>query len=753
MAYTKQNKSFYTLYHNQNGTSVGTVSGKVIERDGFIFKDLEGTGELLPYEDWRLTHEERARDLAARLSIEELAGLMMYSPHQMVPSRADDMFPGTYGGKPLEYSGEPKWALTDQQKGFLKFDHVRHVLAAGLESAEIAARWSNELQAFVEGLPHGIPVNISSDPRNGAADAAAEFKSGASDLSRWPEGMGMAAAFSPEKCREYAQIISKEYRAMGMTTSLSPQIDTATEPRWMRLEDTFGCDPALVRDYARAYCDGMQTTDGAADGWGGDSVCTMSKHWPGGGSGEGGRDAHYPYGRFAVYPGKNFDQHMTPFLDGAFKLEGATGCTCAIMPYYTVSWGQDAKYGKNVGNSYSKYIVSDLLRDKYGYDGVVCTDWGITADPLDTIDSFSSRCYGVEELTEAQRHFLALEVGVDQFGGNSCVAPILEAYKLGCEKYGEDQMRARMERSAVRLLRSMFRCGLFDDPYLDVEQSVRTVGCAEFAAAGFAAQLASIVMLKNNGALPVKTGAQRKKVYIPNRHIDALKTFFRTPGSARDIDPAKDIGLEKYFERVESPDDADVALVFMESPLCECYSADDLAAGGNGYLPITLQYRPYTAVDAREHSIAGGDFRESSPDRGYRGKSNRAANEADLDNLLAAKRAMGDKPVIACIRLHNPTVMAELEPYADAILAEFGVQKTALLDIITGRSEPSGLLPVQLPASMETVEKHCEDVPFDMEVYVDSRGNAYQYGFGLNWSGRIIDERTAKYRAPSKKRD
>jgi beta-glucosidase len=358
------------------------------------------------------------------------------------------------------------------------------------------------------------------------------------------------------------------------------------------------------------------------------------------------------------------------------------------------------------------------------------------------MDSFGSRCYGVESLTEAQRHLLAIENGVDQFGGNSDMRPILEAYQLGCQKYGEETMRARMEQSAVRLLRNIFRCGLFENPYLDPEESAKIVGCETFAGAGYQAQLKSVVMVKNRDVLPVR---ERRKVYIPSRKIKAKKNFFRGMDPEKEIIPVTKTLVEQYYDWAETPEEADFALVFIESPLSDGYSREDAQAGGNGYVPVSLQYRPYIAEHARKESIAGGDFRENFRNRSYFGKKGTAANEGDLDLVLDTKAAMGDKPVIVCLRMHNPTVLSELEPYADGIFVDFGVQTQAIFDLVCGNAEPSGLLPVEFPANMETVERHCEDVPFDMETYVDQAGNAYQYAFGLNWSGRITDSRTERY--------
>ncbi|MCR5656160.1 MAG: glycoside hydrolase family 3 C-terminal domain-containing protein [Butyrivibrio sp.] len=724
---------------NKNGPTLGYNRVSLIEKDGLFFKDMEGTGELLPYEDWRLDSKDRAKDLAKRLSVEEIAGLMMYSAHQVVPNDVPGWFGATYnGGKDFAESGAKPWDLTDQQKKFLTKDHVRYVLAMILKNGEIAAKWNNEMQALCESMPHCIPVNTSTDPRHGAGNSSAEFKTEAKDTSKWPLGLGLAATFSPELVKRFARIAADEYRALGITTELGPQIDLGTEPRWMRVSDTYGQSSKLATDYAKAYCEGLQTDPGNTEGtgWGAKSVAAMVKHWPGGGPCESGRDAHYGFGKFAVYPGKNNEEHLKPFIEGAFKLEGGTRKASSVMPYYTVSYGLDPS-GKNVGNSYSRYIIKDLLRDKYGFDGVICTDWGITQDPDKELDSFGSRCYGTEDLSEAERHLCIIENGVDQFGGNNDIVPILEAYRIGCECHGEEYMRKRFEESAERLLLNSFRCGLFENPYLDPDNSVSVLGCDEYTKAGFEAQLKSVVMVKNNGVLPIK---EKKKVYIPGRHIDAHKGFMRNMVEALDIPGANRDKVEKFYEVVSSPKDADFALCFIESPISDGYTKE------TGYRPITLKYRPYTATSARAESIGQGDFREKdNPNRSYLGKSNTPANESDLDLVIDTKKAMGEKPVVAVLRVNNPCIVSEFEEYADAILIDFGVETEAICTLVKGMAEPSGLLPVALPKDMDTVEKHCEDVPFDYEPYKDSAGNTYDFGFGLNFDGVIRDERWEKY--------
>lgn len=742
-------KDGYVLIDNGDGKTLGLASGSqvpLLTVDGYAFKDFLRTGELVPYEDWRLSGEERARDLAGRLSVEDIAGLMLYSAHQLIPARGPlaAAFGGSYGGKSYEQSGAKPWDLTDQQKEFIVRDKVRHVLIMKLESTETAVRWNNNLQALAESSGFGIPANNSSDPRHGAGSTAEYMGVTGEPISKWANGIGLSASFDPDSVKEFGEIGAAEYRALGITTALSPQIDLATEPRWMRFADTFGEHTRMTIDMTRAYCEGFQTTKDSPDGWGRESVNTMVKHFPGGGMGEAGRDAHYAYGKYAVYPGGNFEEHLKPFTEGAFSLPGKTGKASAVMPYYTISQDADRKNGENVGNSYSKYLIGDLLREQLGYDGVVCTDWGITHDMGPKEETFAGKCWGVEELTEAERHFKALEAGVDQFGGNNDASPVLEAYRMLCEKYGEEAAMARFRRSAYRLLLNIFRTGLFENPYLDLQTSLATVGCPEFVEKGYRSQLRSITMLKNkNHILPLQTGLN---LYVPDRFVKSYLDFMSHPTEPMTIVPAGKKKLAACFTLVDTPEEADAAVCFVESPISVGYDPEDREKGGNGYVPITLQYRPYQAVNAREHSLAGGDPLEKDQDRGYRNKWNTAANEGDLDIVTDTKKRMGNKPVVTVVTLKNPMVMAELEPYTDALLVEYGVTPQAVVDVLTGAFIPEGLLPVQLPVDMDTVERQCEDVAFDMTCYRDSEGNTYDFGFGMNFDGVIRDERTRRYR-------
>lgn len=748
--YTESKKDDLSFIANQGGQTIGYSQNsgvKILTIDGFAFKDLNKNGQLDKYEDWRLSYEERAKDLATKLTVEQIAGLMLYSRHQSLPARAGGYFGGTYNGKPFPASGSKASDLSDQQKEFLAKDNLRHVLITTVESPEVSALWNNNVQAFCEGVGLGIPANNSSDPRHGTVSTM-EFNAGAGGrISMWPSSLGMAATFDPALVERFGEVAAIEYRALGIATALSPQVDIATEPRWNRFSGTFSENPQLSAAMAQAYCDGFQTSHGAQevkDGWGFGSVNAMVKHWPGGGSGEAGRDAHYGFGKFAVYPGGKFTTHFIPFTEGAFKLKGKTKMASAIMPYYTISWNQDTKNKENVGNSYNKYIITDLLRDKYKYDGVACTDWGITGNKIQMDNFTGGKPHGVENLTIAERHYKVLMAGVDQFGGNNEAQPIIDAYSMGVKEHGEKWMRERMEVSAVRLLKNIFRVGLFENPYLDIDNTKNTVGKPDFMKEGYDAQLKSIVLLKNKKqVLPLKTG---KTVYVPKKFTPAGRNFLGESTPEKMDYPVNINIVKKYFNVTDNPDEADYALVFISNPNTgNGYDSTDVRKGGTGYVPISLQYGEYTATEARETSIAGGDPMEKFTNRSHKGKTVKASNITDLGMVTETHAKMKGKPVIVSVTLDNPMIFNEFENKADAIMVSFRVQDQAQLDIISGKAEPSALLPMQMPANMTEVEKQAEDVPQDMKCHKDTEGGVYDFGFGLNWKGQIKDARTKAF--------
>lgn len=747
--YTVTEHEGYDVLSQRRGPALGYSDVDIMYVDGRAFKDLNRNGQLDVYEDWRQTPQERAKDLVSQMPVEYLSGILTNGHTVNVPGYSSMSVSGIlYGGKPFQESGAQPWAVCDRLiKAINDFD-TRQILMAHSESPTTSARWNNEVQKLCEAAPFGIPSCNSSDPRN-EIKATDEYNAGSGGVcSQWPTPLGLAATFDPAVVADFANTVKKEYRAIGFGTALSPQADLATDPRWRRNPGTFGEDPQLVADLSKAYIDAFQTTDDKDlliyEGWGHQSLNCMVKHWPAGGAGEGGRDAHISIGKYAVFPGNNLKLGMDTFKAGAFELDGPTGCAAAVMPYYTVSWDQDPS-GENVGNSYNRFIIDSLLRRQYGFEGIVCTDWGIVPDynmdPLTT----HGKCYGVEDRTVGERIFKILEAGVDQMGGSVNAEQIMQAYRIWTEKYGEQSARERWEASAERILTGFFRIGIFENPYVDPENADKVLNDPELHAKGEAAQCKSVVMVKNtDNVLPLD---EKTKVYVPLRNIPGVYSMTgrqkKAPYVGYSVDTAE---VAKRYTIVDTPQEADFAIVAITEPEGGIgYSKADVKSGGNGYLPISLQYSPYTATYARETSIAGGDPAERFTNRSYKGKSITVENHTDINLVRDTKEAMGDKPVVVLLSTTRPVVM-EFEPWADAILVAFGVRSAAYLDIVAGAIEPSGLLPMQFPQDMKTVEEQLEDTPHDMVPYLDGNGNRYDFAFGMNWSGVIDDARVKKYK-------
>ncbi|MCC8034630.1 MAG: glycoside hydrolase family 3 C-terminal domain-containing protein [Rikenellaceae bacterium] len=731
-------EEFFRTVENGDGPTLGysPVSGvAIIERDGYCFKDLDRNGELDPYEDWRLDARERAADLASRLSIEQIAGLMLCSPYQLIPDTQ-----GHYNEKPYQESGTHSWEVSDRQKSYIQEKHIRHLLIKGVPSVGEAALWNNRLQSFAEAAPYGIPVTCAANP----------YHSDMPFLQDFPQELALAATFDPRFAGRAGKEISDIYRAMGIFTVFSPSADLGTDPRWKGIIRTFGESPQLSAEMAKAYIEGLQSDKSADPGGGNFAVNSFVGHWPGAGTGEGGRDAAYAFGKFGVYPGDNFQMHLLPFAGvlGPDSTAGGSSAAAGIIPSYAIQYAQSPD-STDTGSAYSQYMINGLLRGEYGFDGVVCTMWGVTHPEGVTLDIYAGKPWGAEQLTPAERHYRLIMAGVDQFAGNDDLGPLLEAYRMGVELHGDSVMRERFDQSAVRILKNMFRVGLFENPYTDPYADTEMIedGLADFR---HQTALRSMVLLKNReNVLPV---TEREKVYIPKSYYPSRKGWGGRGGTQEHWDYPVDPDLvDLYFEFTEEAEGADFAVVFIDSPgsgdKLSGYDINDRTAGGNGYVPISLQYRPYTADSARMHSIAAGDPVIDSiiTDRSYWEKTVSTSNEKELEIVIDTKWKMQGKPVVVVVNLTRPMVFGELEPKADAIIARLGTSPQAVFEIISGRSEPSGLLPVQMPRDMITVELQQEDVPFDMECYTDSQGNIYDFAFGLDWKGAIRDSRTERY--------
>ncbi len=505
----------YYFFLNKSARSVLVVK-KELTIDGVTFRDLNHNNKLDVYEDTSQDIEDRIDDLMSQMTIEEKVGLMWHPP---IGVGGD----GQILGKP----NPAAFSLVSTYDVLLN-KQFRHFNLFKIPKAKQLAKWYNNLQKIAEQDRLGIPVTISSDPRHGINNFIGNDLLGG-DFSEWPEPIGLAATNDSSLVAEFGRIAAEELRAVGIRTALHPMADLATEPRWARINGTFGEDADLSAKMTAAYIYGYQGEE-----IGDHTVACMTKHWPGGGPQADGWDAHFRYGADQEYPGDNYNYHLIPF-EAAFEAG-----TMMIMPYYGIAIDQTSE---NVGMSFNKEIITDLLRAQYAYDGVVCTDWGIVEGfSILGFDLFESTGWGVDELSPKQRIKKIIDAGVDQFGGNSNSDELLELVAEG------EISVARIDASARRLLRAKFQIGLFDNPYLDVDMAEQTVGKKEFVEKGREAQRKSIVLMKNvmnadsSMSLPLSGDL---RIYVENISEEVAGN---------------------YAAVVDSLDDADVAILRLQTP-------------------------------------------------------------------------------------------------------------------------------------------------------------------------------------------
>jgi len=621
---------------------ISTRAAPILLDKDLRFRDLNRNGALDPYEDWRLPASARARDLVGRMTLEEKAGAMM---HGTLPA---DGVVGTGSRYDMKAAG-----------AFIHDRHINNFITRLSPPAKDFATQNNALQAMAESTRLGIPIAISTDPRNhfqmltGAAAAAGSF-------SQWPETLGFGALDDPATTQRFADIARQEYLAVGIRVALSPQADLATEPRWARVTGTFGEDADRVGRQVEAYVAGFQN---GSSGLNTGSVAAVVKHWAGYGAAKDGWDSHLHYGRFASFPGDNFAYHLKPF-EGAFRARAAS-----VMPTYSIleNLRVDGRPVEQVGAGFNAWLLQDLLRGRYGFKGLIVSDWGITSDcPAACINGSGpgkppviGMPWGVEALSPVERFARAINAGNDQIGGSEEGALVVAAVKAGLIA------QTRIDEAAMRGMVQKFELGLFDNPYVDPDQADRLVNKAEFQAAALDAQQRALVMLENrNGLLPLTPARQKLFLY----GIDA------------------NVARSRGFDVVDDPAKADLAVI-------------------RAVAPHQLLHPDH---------FFGALFHEGDLDF--------KPGNADYEAILRASKVV---PTVVTVYLDRPAILTNIRDHASALIGNFGVSDAALFDVLTGKAKAEGRLPFELPSSMEAVRTQASDVPHD------SANPLYPIGFRL----------------------
>lgn len=617
---------------------IGARAKPVLTVGTLRFHDLDGDGRLAPYEDWRLPPEARAADLARRMTLAEKAGLLMHG----TPPTIDGSLAG-------------HWDMA-QLRDAIAQSHIRFFISRLSGDPADLARSANAAQEIAEGGRLGIPIVFSSDPRN-QVKSTFGLTADAGRFSLWPEPTGLGAIGDPALVERFGRTIAVEYRAVGIRMALSPMADLATEPRWPRVNGTFGDDPTGVSPLVAAYIAGLQ---GGQDGVASKGVAAVVKHWVGYGAEPGGLDAHNPYGKRLSFPSGNIMPHVAPFL-AAFKMKAAGVMpTYAILPPNILVSGRPAE---QVGGAFNKALLTDWLRGRYGFGGIILSDWKVTDDCRRVCEEGTLNIdalgmpWGVEQLSKAERFAKAINAGVDQFGGVMDAGVIVKLAQSGAVTV------SRVDQSVQRLLALMFRLGLFENPYVDPEAAERIVGSPDDRAAGIAAQEQSLTLLVNNGGLLPLAATRPRKVWLFNI--------------------AREAALAEGLRPVNSPEEADVSILRVATPY--------------------TQHKDYF-FGARHH--------EGMPEF-----------QADNAGRRAVERASAaGKPVIVSIYLERPAILTPLLPHITALIGDYGVEDHALLEVILGKAAPQGRLPFELPSSASGIAAQKADLPSDSKDPLFRRG-------------------------------
>ena len=584
---------------------------KTLDIDGMSFRDLNKNNELDQYEDYRLDTAQRVEDLISQMTLEEKVGTLFHPPVTINPDwmfRLYSLF--VDGGK-----------LTESE---IINQHINHFNLYGNPKPERLAKRLNNLQKIASRSRLGIPVTISSDPIHEVPNGGGVASFSLDGFSKWPSQLGLAASQDPNLVKQFAEIAREEYLAVGIRTALHPMADLATEPRWARNFGTFGSDNVLSSKLTMAYMDGFQgeTIDSQ-------SVMTMVKHFPGGGPQENGLDPHLFSGRNQIYPGNMFDYHVKPFIDAI------NNNLAVIMPYYGITVNQTSE---NVAIGFNKDLLTTLLRDELGYKGVICSDWGI----------INGRHWGVGDLSIEERYIKAIDAGIDQFGGEKDTEVVIELVKKGLMPL------SRIDASVKRILKNKFDLGLFDNPYVEVDQVKSRVNTERNIKLGKEAQKQSMVLLKNDSTLPLEKNI--------NIFVDGFNAKSIVHGNV-----------------VSDIKDADVIVSYVHTVF-------------NGNQPSGID----RLVDNVLSSIFPNQDLNFSP---------------EILEKLAEFSSI--KPLIVIVDLNRPAILDSINQMSSALVGTFGVDESVIFETLFGESKPTGKLPFEIPSSMKEVNEQLEDVPDD----------------------------------------
>lgn len=657
---------------------------RILEIDGKYFRDANGSKSLDGYEDWRKPVSERVADLISKMSLEQKAGLMYINTHTPVADPADGKFVTAANSK-----------IVTEQK-------LRHVIYRLSQNLGDIANYNNQMQQLAEGLELGIPVVITSNPRNSASTDYTNITNVQDQHTFWPGTLGLAAARDVEAVAEFADIARQEWRAAGIRKVYGYMADVATDPLWARIEETFGEEPKLVGDMNYEIIRGFQT-----EKLGHESVAITVKHFPGGGARDDGQDPHFENGSFNIYPteGSLEKYHIPPFQ------RAIEAGVASVMPYYAYPSNDSADQGlkpysetkqfEEVGMALNKGII-DYLREGLGFKGYINSDSGAIAG--------SAWGYHIDEngnkISDVQKVAKALNAGTNIISGGATPGLVIEAVNSGLVNV------SKVNESITYTLSEMMTLGLFEDPYVNPTEAIAAANNEKNRALAYEAHQKSVVLMRNDKI------DGKKLLPLTNGKLKDVKLYVE--GFVGVAAPRGHANPQEYIN-VESQKQTAGFTADLKNTLKEKFPNIELV----------------DSLEEATHAYVYVKPTQSNWDNNPRIDINETTGVSAVDRIVEIQKTV---PTITAVNFTNQWLINELEPNAAALIGTFGTLQEAVFDVITGKFKPVGKLPFAIPASSEAVEKEVGDVPsFAPEEYADfeyvnKNGDKYEYGFGLSYS-------------------
>lgn len=650
---------------------------RILEIGDKYFRDANGSRSLDVYEDWRKPVSERVADLISKMSLEQKAGLMYINTHTPVADPADGKF----------VTPENSKIVTDKK--------LRHVIYRLSQNLGDIANYNNQMQQLAEGLELGIPVVITSNPRNSQSTDYTNITNVQDQHTFWPGTLGLAAARDVEAVGEFADIARQEWRSAGIRKVYGYMADVATDPLWARIEETFGEDPKVVGDMNYEIVKGFQGEKLDADG-----VAITVKHFPGGGARDDGQDPHFENGSFNIYPteGSMEKYHIPPFL------RAIEAGVASVMPYYAYPSNDSADQGlppyseneqfEEVGMTLNAGIIK-YLREGLGFQGYINSDSGAVA----------GSAWGYMDKTAVEKVAKAINAGTNIISGGATPELVIEAVQKGLLD------ESKVDESISYTLTEIMTLGLFEDPYVNPNEAIALANDEEHRALAYEAHQKSVVLMRND---KVKG---EKLLPLTEDKLENVKLYVE--GFVGVAAPRSHDNPEQYVIE-ESKKQSAAFTADLKETLAEKYSNIEIV----------------DSVDKATHAYVYVKPTQSNWDNNPRITVGPETGVTDVDRIVEIQKAV---PTITAVNFTNQWLINKLEPKAAAFIGTFGTQQEAVFDVITGEFNPVGKLPFAIPASEKAVEREVGDVPsfapeeYKHFTYKTKAGVEYKYGFGLTY--------------------